>query len=162
MCCCGKPTVNGQPGYRWQPNDAPSIRQPHAPELEEGDQLLADCPGRCGRGIDSHCHHYRVVAHGPFWFLLVQHGGGVERFRLGKSAYLLPLLQKMSEDDLYWILNGIYWEMKHVQDIARNNERTYWQTAAAEKRIKTRTRRERGGYRFTKVWVEPSQAVQQC
>jgi hypothetical protein len=35
MCCCDQPTVNGELGYKWQPNDAPMVRRPDAPELLE-------------------------------------------------------------------------------------------------------------------------------
>ena len=52
MCCCGKPIVNGEFGYKWQPNDAPGVRESDPPELCDGDELIYDEPGRCG-GLDS-------------------------------------------------------------------------------------------------------------
>lgn len=27
MCCCGKPIVNGEPGYKWNCNDDPGVRR---------------------------------------------------------------------------------------------------------------------------------------
>ena len=63
MCCCGKPVINGQPGFKWQPNDAPRIHPVNPPALDEYETLLYDEPGRCG-GLDAHCHHYRVASQG--------------------------------------------------------------------------------------------------
>ena len=61
MCSCGKPTINGELGYRWQPTDAPSIHPLNPPDLRPGETLVYDEPGRCG-GMDSHSFHYRVVS----------------------------------------------------------------------------------------------------
>lgn len=58
MCCCGCPVVNGEPGYKWNPKDTPTVRPVDPPLLNDDDQLLRDEPGRCG-GLDSHSHHYR-------------------------------------------------------------------------------------------------------
>jgi hypothetical protein len=82
MCCCGKPTINGELGYRWNnPNAEPMIHPVNAPDVSEGETILYDEPGRCG-GIDSHSFHYRVTKlHGSL-FLLVRHGAGDERIRL--------------------------------------------------------------------------------
>lgn len=51
MCCCGKPIVNGEFRYKWQPNDAPGVRESDPPELRDGDELVYDEPGRCGASI---------------------------------------------------------------------------------------------------------------
>jgi hypothetical protein len=42
---CGKPTINGEPGYSW---DGKSVytRPIDAPALREGDELIYDEPGR--------------------------------------------------------------------------------------------------------------------
>jgi hypothetical protein len=150
MCCCDKPNVNGQPGYRWQPEDKPSIRQPYPPELEPNDVLLHDEPGRCG-GIDCHCHHYRLVRQHSCLYLLTKHGGGVERIRLSRSEAFIATLAVLDSDQRYWILHTIY----HAQsDSARNaaeKASATWQRAAAEKRIKTQ--KVRNSERV-KVWIE--------
>ena len=66
MCCCAKPNVNGEPGYSWDGKSI-STRPVDPPMLEDGDVLLFDEPGRCG-GMDSHCHHYRLVkSHGSLY-----------------------------------------------------------------------------------------------
>jgi hypothetical protein len=79
MCCCASPNVNGQPGYSWDGKSV-STQPVNPPALQERDILLFDEPGRCG-GMDSHCHHYRVVKDGP-WISLLRHGGGDERMHL--------------------------------------------------------------------------------
>ena len=60
MCCCAAPTINGQPGYRWNVKDPPSVRRPAPPTLGEFENVLYNLPGRCG-GQDSHCHHYQIL-----------------------------------------------------------------------------------------------------
>ena len=94
MCCCGKPIVNGEFGYKWQPNDAPGVRESDPPELRDGDELIYDEPGRCG-GLDSHSHHYRVVARTGYFELLVRHGGGEDRVSLAPRRCSLTLLQPL-------------------------------------------------------------------
>lgn len=135
MCCCGKPVINGQDGYSWDGKSF-GVRPVDPPELQEGDQLLRDEPGRCG-GLDSHCHHYRLVkAHG-YLSLLVKNGGGEKRIRL-HGGPITDTLLSLDSTSLYWLLNTIY----HAQSDARSegSRDTYseWARAAAEKRIKTR------------------------
>src|SRR5579872_5634439 len=107
MCCCGQPTINGQLGYRWNnPDAAPGIRPIDAPELQEGDTLLYDEPGRCG-GLDSHCHHYRVVSRGGLW-LLRRNGSGDHRLHLSSLQTLKGPLQALDSNGRYWLLSAIY------------------------------------------------------
>lgn len=80
MCCCAKPNVNGTPGYSWDGKNI-NTRPVDPPKLADRDLLLFDEPGRCG-GMDSHCHHYRLVKTNLSTFLLVRHGGGEERMRV--------------------------------------------------------------------------------
>jgi hypothetical protein len=150
MCCCEKPTVNGEVGYKWNdPNAAPGVYRVNAPELEPGDQLLRDEPGRCG-GSDSHSHHYRLVkSEGGSLNLLVRHGGGDERVRLSKTVE--RVLLESDSDTCYWLLNTIYVAYSDGAHQARSATASTWQRAAAEKRIKTR--KQRGSDRV-KVWIE--------
>jgi len=152
MCCCDKPNINGELGYKWQPNDTPSIRRPDPPMLSEHETLIYDEPGRCG-GQDSHCHHYRIV--GKTWLeLLYKHGGGEGRIHLSNSKALRPILDTLDSNARYWLLNALY----H----ANNDGRVYgagrmdetWRKAAAEKRIKTRKLPHGRG---VKVWTEPAE-----
>ena len=152
MCCCGKPTINGQPGaYSWD-GQTFSTRQPWAPELMGGDSLLWDEPGRCG-GIDAHSHHFRLVkGYGGTLSILVQHGGGRERVNLGSGVRALILhLDTLDSDGRYWLLHTLYSAHCDGADRAREETSAYWRQAAADKRIKTR--KVRGGVR---VSVEPA------
>jgi len=150
MCCCGKPTINGELGYRWQPNDAPSIRQPYPPTLREDEVLLYDEPGRCG-GLDHHSHHFCVVKHYNSLFLVVRHGGGEERIRLFPHRGLSDMLAGLESNARYWILSTIHAAHRDGADEARQKEAETWRKAAAEGRIKTRKQR---GANFVKVSIE--------
>src|ERR1035437_10739478 len=100
MCCCAKPNINGEPGYS---GDGQTIntRQVDPPALSDGDVLLFDEPGRCG-GMDSHCHHYRLVK-GCGTELLVRHGGGDDRMRVSLPRGFS--LDTVDSNTRYWILN---------------------------------------------------------
>jgi len=153
MCCCGKPVINGEPGYRWQHTDKPSVRQPAPPPLQEGDELLADEPGRCG-GLDAHSHHFRLVKRHGYPVLLVQHGGGAERIDLGCSARLIvDDLLTLESRARYWMLHTIYSIHDDARREASKREAGHWQRAAAEKRIRTRKMRRQDA---VKVWIEPT------
>lgn len=152
MCCCDKPNINGEVGYKWQPKDNPSIRQPFPPTLTEYDTLLYDEPGRCG-GVDSHCHHYRLVlSHGRSLDLLVKHGGGEERIRLSNSKALRPILDVLDSNPRYWLMNSIAHASSDARQQGEASANERWRRAAAEKRIKTRKLPHGRG---VKVWTEP-------
>lgn len=153
MCCCGKPVVNGQPGYKWQPNDRPSIRPINAPALGEHDTLVYDEPGRCG-GLDAHCHHYRIVRQFGLLYLLVRHGGGDERMKLHNTKSVDATLASLDSDARYWLLHTIYYAHHDGAQDAREKTNQRWRQAAAEKRIKTRKQR---GSESVKVWIEEAQ-----
>jgi len=151
MCCCDQPTINGENGYKWQPNEQPKIRPAYPPEIKEGDILLYDEPGRCG-GIDSHSFHYRVVknnVNSPF--LLVRHGGGDERIRLSLYYGQVDVLANLCSNDRYWILNAIYHAASDAKHKGRDAANELWEKAAVEKRIRTRKMR---GCDRVKVWIE--------
>lgn len=140
MCCCGQPTKNGELGFRWNnPNAAPSVRPVNPPALIDGDTLLFDEPGRCG-GIDSHCHHYRVVRHGGTVWLLVRHGGGDQRIRMSNGSKFVEGIANVDSDIRYWLLNAMYHAQHDAMYLARQDERQKWQMAAVDKRIRVRRR----------------------
>jgi hypothetical protein len=155
MCCCGRPTINGEIGYKWNnPDSGPGMYPVNPPELKPGDQLLRDEPGRCG-GSDSHSHHYRLVKvpiFGPI--LLVRHGGGQERIKL--SGPILDTLLSLDSTALYWTLGAIYHAYSDGANQARSVTASTWRKAAAEKRIKTRKVR---GSDSVKVWIERATAT---
>jgi|SRR5215216_5426319 len=147
MCCCGKPVINGEQGYKWNINDDPSVRPVNPPSLKDTDLLLRDEPGRCG-GIDSHCHHYRLVKSSGSLMLLVRHGGGDERLRL--SGPLESMLDHLDSTDCYWALNAIYHAYSDGKRAGSEKTADNWRRAAAEKRIKTRKAR---GSQTVRVWI---------
>ena len=150
MCCCGKPTINGQLGYKWQPNEAASVRPVSPPSLADGDVLLYDEPGRCG-GIDSHSHHYRVVKDYGALYLLVRHGGGDDRINLHLYKDQPEVLAQLTSNGRYWLLNATYHAYRDGKSEGHERTEATWRRAAAEKRIKTR--KVRGG-NAVKVWIE--------
>jgi hypothetical protein len=151
MCCCGQPNINGQYGYKWQPNDAPSIRQPYPPEIDEDETLLYDGPGRCG-GLDAHSHHYRLTKWHGSTFLLVQHGGGKERIRLSVTEHFRDMVFLLDATQLYWFCHTLYHAYSVGKGEGARATHNYWQTAAMEKRIKVRKGR---GTNSVTVRVEP-------
>lgn len=151
MCCCGKPTINGQPGYSWDGKSF-STRPVSPPDLAEGEKLIYDEPGRCG-GIDCHSHHFRVVK-GRYsgHLLLVRHGGGDERIGFGCTGDLmLPSLDQLDSNARYWLLHTIYSTHDQTQRETRDSLNAKWRQAAADGRIRTRKNRSRG---TVKVWIE--------
>lgn len=146
MCCCQTPTINGELGYMWQPNDKPRIHPAQPPITDRN--ILYDEPGRCG-GQDSHSYHYRVVGSATgaqFPSLLVRHGGGQEEIRLSNGAAVLRALSVLDSNGRYWLLNALYHAQADARRTAQENESTKWRKAAVEKRIKVRKVRN-GHYR---------------
>jgi hypothetical protein len=139
MCCCGKPVVNGQEGYSWDGKRF-GVHPVNPPTLRDGEVLLYDEPGRCG-GIDSHCHHYRLVSHGGTLQLLVKHGGGEERIDyLSNSKALRALFDAMDSNGRYWMLNAMWHAQSNAASEARRLEAAKWRNAAFEKRIVVKRR----------------------
>jgi hypothetical protein len=150
MCCCDQPNINGQLGYKWQPNDAPSKRPISAPDISEGDVILYDEPGRCG-GTDSHSHHYTLVKSYSRLVLHVRHGGGDDLMFLSLYGKQPEIFDDLDSNGRYWIFNALYHAYGDGKRRGAGESETAWRTAAAEKRIKTR--KVRGGS-SVKVWIE--------
>lgn len=154
MCCCGKPNINGEPGYSWDGKQF-STRQVNPPDLIDGDTLVYDEPGRCG-GIDSHCHHYRVVKRLGSLTLLVRHGGGDERLPLSLYGQNQQgILSTLDSNSRYWVLNAIYHAYRDGEQRGEQKESLMWRKAAVEKRIRTR---KLPNQQFHRVWIESDQA----
>jgi hypothetical protein len=152
MCCCGKPTINGELGYRWNnPNAEPMIHPVNAPDVSEGETILYDEPGRCG-GIDSHSFHYRVTKlHGSL-FLLVRHGAGDERIRLSLYGKQAEVLAGLDSNGRYWLLNAIFHAQSEARHEGEDKQATRYRQAFIDGRL--RKRKERNGTAY-KVWIEP-------
>jgi hypothetical protein len=131
---CRKPTVNGQPGYSWD-GKTTGTYPPNPPEMLDGDELLQDEPGRCG-GLDSHSYHFRVVRHYGITYLLVRHGAGDERIRLGGCRPALASIAAMDSNARYWMLQLIYHVQHEKAADARLSEQAKWVRAAIDGRIK--------------------------
>lgn len=158
MCCCGKPVVNGEPGYSWDGKTF-GVYPVNPPPLEEHEALLFDEPGRCNSGsgsggLDSHCHHYRVTLRFGTHYVLFKHGGGHGRFRLSGGRMVVDALRALDSNARYWTLNAMFHAQWQSASDAREATAAEWRKAAAEKRIKTR--KVKGG---VKVWVEDRPAV---
>lgn len=146
MCMCshkyGKPNINGQPGYSWNGEDG--VHPVHSPELEDGDELVYDEPGRCG-GVDAHSHHFRLVKRYGQYAVVFCHGGGVGRFVVphykGAANQLIDLLAAMDSNMRYWMMHAMYHVYSEGGRAAREDERAVWVSAAVEKRIKLRRRK---------------------
>jgi len=151
MCCCDKPVINGEFGYKWQPADTPTIRPAHPPTVDDHELVVFDEPGRCG-GIDSHSHHYRVIRRSGSYELLVRHGGGQERVRLSNSQVIVTTLATLDTNARYWILNAFYHAYADGNRIGSTKQDDYWRKAAVQKRIKTRQLPHGRGVR---VWIQP-------
>lgn len=165
MCCCQKPTLNGQPGYSWD-GKAAGTRKPYPPEVPEGWTILYDEPGRCGPTvggavvrIDHHCHHYRVVRDDiGSTHVLVQHGGGREEigdtYNAAKLARLLAVLP--DSDARFYALMAWDGVISNAKSAARESEAHRWRAAIADGRAKKRRYPQRG---HTRVWIEDGPRV---
>lgn len=151
MCCCGRPTINGElNAYSWD-GKTYSTRPVAPPSLADGDSLIYDEPGRCG-GLDCHSHHFRLVKGRYGYALLVRHGGGDERIGLGVVArYAIPSFEPMDSNARFWLLHTLYSTHCDASNAARDKRDSIWRQAAAEKRIRTRRQPSRG---TVKVWIE--------
>lgn len=157
MCCCDKPTVNGEPGCKMTFESSPGTHPVNPPTLQDGDVLLFDAPGRCG-GLDSHSHHFRVVKRGcGSVSLLIRHGGGDERFRLYPHRDLPKILETLDSTARYCLLATIHSAYRDGKTYGQDRERGTWMQAAIDKRIKTRKLPSRGIF---EVWIEPDVATQ--
>lgn len=138
MCCCGKPTMNGVKGYKWQPSDAPGVYPVNPPDIPADHELLFDEPGRCFAKEDWHSHHFRLSRDMLGLWLHVRHGRGDEHCRLGVRPALLQILEAQDSDMRYQLLAVLYRAYCVGLDTGRSNERHRWQLAAIENRIKVR------------------------
>jgi hypothetical protein len=148
MCCCAKPNVNGTFGYSWD-GKGESTRPVAPPALGERDVLLYDEPGRCG-GMDSHCHHYRLVKDGPWVSLLVRHGGGDERMHLSLPRGFA--FDSLDSSTRYWVFSAIYHASSDARRAGEYSSAQKYTRAFVDGRLKKRKNR---GADKVKVWIEP-------
>lgn len=151
MCCCAKPNVNGEAGYSWD-GKTTGVRPVNPPALADGDTLLFDEPGRCG-GMDSHCHHYRLVRrYGTE--LLVRHGGGDERIRVSLPRGFS--FEAMDSNTRYWMLNAMYHAYSDGRQSGSIETARDYRTAFAEGRLRKRALPKQGK---VKIWIDPKEVA---
>lgn len=150
MCCCEKANINGEFGYSWDGKNI-GTREPAPPALADRDVLLFDEPGRCG-GMDSHCHHYRLVKE-VGTALLVRHGAGEERIRVSLPRGFT--LEAMDSNARYWLLNAIYHAHSNGKRDGTDAESARYRQAFAEGRLK---KRKMPGRDAVKIWIEAAVA----
>jgi hypothetical protein len=152
---CGKPTLNGEPGYSWD-GKGYSTRSVNPPDLKDGDQLLYDEPGRCG-GLDSHSHHIRLVKNRSDYVIRVRHGGGDEAVALSCAMRLaIDGLAALDSNARYWLLLSILSAVRDSQHTAEDKTADKYRKAFVDGRLKKR-RLPRSG--VVKVWIEPQQSL---
>jgi len=141
MCCCGKSNVNGTLGYQWQPGDKPSVRAISRPETLPDDVVLADEPGRCGRGLDCHCHHFTLVKRWSGLVILCRNGAGDEAVEISdNTGTFRTIVSALSGDDLYFMLWTVFSTSHKAARNAHHKERRRWEVATINKRVKVRRR----------------------
>jgi hypothetical protein len=150
MCCCPKPSINGEPNaYSWDGKSL-STRPANPPALSEGDVLVYDEPGRCG-GLDCHSHHFRLVRNGGMYRLLVRHGGRDDE-RVEIPRFAVEPLAPLDTNARYWLLHALYSVQRDSADRASDKTRGRWMQAFLEKRIKAR---RKNGRRWAEI-VQPA------
>lgn len=161
MCRCSRPNVNGQPGYSWAGEN--SIRPVDPPDLEAGDEVLHNEPGRCGGGVDSHSFHFIVVKNGLGRLLLrYRHGGGQGFINIGSSGgnhrrgIREALDAAPNSNTRYWLLQTIFHMVTDERKAARDAEKSVWTKAILQKRYKIR---KRNHIRSVEVLPEESPTV---
>lgn len=139
MCCCvSHPNVNGEPGYRWNPTDPPSIRQPDPPELPKGVTPLYDLPGRCG-GVDAHHEHIIVGSDSRVYW---RHGLGTKVLPyLANASLVLKVLSELDDTRRFWLLHALTYAVDDAARKAEVDEQQRWIRAAQEGRIEVNRRR---------------------
>lgn len=132
------------------------LRPSNAPALAEDDTIVFDEPGRIIRrkpegnyDVDCRSHWFRLVKNFGGWFLLVRHGAGDERIRLGyrMDDTLLELLPSDARYRLLWQIMETYHD-----GVAHGTSATESQYRLAFVDGRLKKRKVKDGF---KVWIEP-------
>ena len=145
MCMCKVPSVNGTPNaYCWNDASKTSTYPVMSPELLEGDTVLFDEPGRCGRKCDSHSHHFTLVKNYSWCAVVCRHGNGTERYDIPDHGNaIVPCLASMDSDSRYWTMQAIWTACQNAASKSASNTRATYEKAIIQKRVKVRTRKGR-------------------
>ena len=141
---------------RWE------LEPERAPKLMNGDELIYCEHGRiiygsperkAGEGTDCRSHWFRIVKNMGCWFLLVHHGAGEERVRLGYGYRNYPaMFDPLTSDARFWLM----WQLLeiyhggHITGVEETAQR--YTTAFVEGRLK---KRKLPKQEHVKVWIEP-------
>ncbi len=136
-----------------------------APALQEHDTLIYDEPGRIvywtdeklpGQGVDCRSHWFRIVRQYGSYCLLVRHGAGDERVKLGGWGNFRAMFEPLSSDARYSLMH----QMMNIHREAKMQgaERTaaHYRQAFIEGRLKKRKMPRQSG---VKVWIEEPTAT---
>jgi hypothetical protein len=82
---------------------------------------------------------------------MVQHGGGRERMCLSVTAHFREIVFSLDANQLYWLCHTIRYAYSDGKREGTEETRAFWQSAALDKRIKTRKVR---GSDHVKLWVD--------
>lgn len=132
-----------------------------APALAEGDEMIYCEHGRIlyrtpekkpGDGVDCRSHWFRVVKNGGMYSLLVRHGGGDERVRLG-YAYKQPetIFGPLESDARYWLMHILLDVHHNAERAAAASTASAYKAAFVDGRLKKRKLR---GQAAVKVWID--------
>jgi len=127
-----------------------------APELLEGETLVFCEHGRVLGNVCYRSHWFRIVRkpYGGPHFLVVKHGAGTERFRLGyehRVDAVFEMMRSATSDQRYMLMHLLFTTAsEHRRERIEKLEREYRQ-AFVEGRIKKRKLPGRQEY---KVWVD--------
>lgn len=118
------------------------------PEIQEGEELIFDLPGRIvrrngGDGVDIRSHYLLVLKHYGMCFIRVRHGGGVETVNLGtQGKTVVEAMALLSDDQRYCLAFSLY----HVHNEARRNGSSEAETRVKRAFLEGRlTKRTKGG-----------------
>lgn len=134
-----------------------------APEIEAGEIEIysehgRDLPCRDDRRTYGVCfcsHWFKIVQepHGGRYALLVKHGGGAERIRLGYESCggIVTAMAGMDSDTRYLMMHDLHKLYRETKSITAAEEATKWRSAFVFGRLKKRKVR---GSNSVKVWIE--------
>jgi len=123
-----------------------------APDIQPGDEIIFDECGRVLGSTDYRSHWFRLVKDqygSPY--MLVKHGAGQERIKVGWSKRLYSALAGMDSDSRYFMLHTLYRMRTDALREASTETAREYRAAFVEGRLRKRKLPSKGTH---KVWIE--------